>query len=114
MATGALVNYKEKSTQLEHRLRSSREKAKLAAMQTNGALITVVGGAAAGFIDAKYPHVMDTNFPTNAALGLVALAAGLMEAFDSESHLAVDVGAGLLAYQAGKMAFEAAANAAAK
>jgi hypothetical protein len=95
MATTSLT--RQSVERLKSRMANMKKEAKEAARQTRNSAMTVVGGAAAGALAAKYPTIGDTEVPTAAALGvaLVGLSVtGMLDEYGDEMN---GLGSGMLA-----------------
>lgn len=95
MAT-AITSYKERAERLKGQLSRIREKGKQAAKTTNGVLLTVAGGAAAGAMAAKMPKLPGTEIPSPVGVGGLLVVAGVAGLFDEMSDNIAQLGAGML------------------
>jgi hypothetical protein len=85
---------------LKSALSVARGHARETARLGTSALVTVGGGVAAGWINAKYPTFANTTVQTTTALGVLAIACALSGLCDEYSDEVCSLGAGMLAAQA--------------
>jgi hypothetical protein len=85
---------------LKSALSVARSHARESARIGTSALVTVSGGLAAGWINAKYPHFANTTVQTSTALGVVAIACALSGLCDEYSDEVAALGSGMLAANA--------------
>ena len=95
-----MANAISKAERLSKALSSARGKARESARLGTRAVVTVTGGVAAGWCDAKYPTIGSTNVQTATAVGALAVLLGLAGFADDYSDELVAGGAGMLAAKA--------------
>lgn len=98
MASSSTTSLTRRSIErLQSRIQNMKKEAKEAARQTKNSAMTVMGGATAGMLAAKYPTIGDSEVPTAAALGvaLVGLSVtGMLDEYGDEMN---GLGSGMLA-----------------
>jgi hypothetical protein len=86
-----------KSERLSNALKRARDRAEEATERGTRATLVVVGGGAAGFIEAKYPTIGVSTLSPATLIGGAALLVGLTGFAKAYSDELVSVGAGMLA-----------------
>lgn len=92
----------KKEHKAEKALATLRAKAKEAGAQMVNKGAIIGGGAVAGAVDGKFGQYNLLGIPINVVVGVGALGAGLMGWIGKESDVVGNLGAGFLAYEAGK------------
>lgn len=80
-------------------VRRVREDTRHAAKLTTGAVLTAVGGAAAGFLSVRsgLAKLPGTELPTDATLGSALLLGCALDMFDTQNDNIANIAGGLLA-----------------
>ena len=91
----------------KNRLKHAHEKAKEATEEVVEKVAVVGGGAAAGFISAKFPDASLAGINAGLGIGAALTLVGVFNVAGRSSNLIGDLGAGMLAYETGTRVFAA-------
>lgn len=90
---------------LTSRIKGMKARAEAGASIGTQGLLTAGGGVIGGALEARMPHIPNTNMSTAGVLGGVGVLAAMSGFFGTQSKRVGQVCSGVLAYACGKEAF---------